>query len=93
VPVKGPNPEAARRYLAYVDDPEHAVERFRVLPVLWPDGPLDDRLRTLAPSVVADPRRNPPADVRTRLRTFRFLSEADDSAFTALFDSVVHASR
>ena len=93
VPLNGPNPDAAHRYLAYVDDPEHAIERFRVLPVLWPPGPLDQRLRTVAPDAVADPRRNPPPEVRTRLRTFRFLSETDDRAFTALFESVVHANR
>ena len=93
VPVNGPNPDAARRYLAYVDDPEHAVDRFRVLPVLWPQGPLDERLRTEAPDAVADPRRNPPPEVRARLRAFRFLSEADDRTFTALFESVVHANR
>src|SRR4051794_1583048 len=93
VPVNGPNPDAARRYLAYVDDPEHAVDRFRVLPVLWPQGPLDERLRTVAPDAVADPRRNPPPEVRARLRSFRFLTEADDDAFTAVFERVVHANR
>ena len=93
MPVDGPNPSGALAYLGYVDDPAHAVERFRALPVLWPEGPLDDRLRTLAPTVVADSRRNPPADMRARLRSFRILSEPDERAFTALFESVVHANR
>ena len=93
VPAGGPNPIAAHRYLEFVDDPEHAVERFRVLPVLWPAGPVDDRLRTLAPDVVSDPRRNPPPDVRVRLRPFRFLSAASEQAFASLFDGLVHANR
>ena len=60
---------------------------------MWPDGPLDERLRTLAPDVSVDPRRNPPPDVRARLRPFRLLTETDDDAFTKLFESVVHANR
>lgn len=91
----GPNPAGANRYLNFVDDPAHAVERFRVLPVMWPDsdGSLRDRLRTVAPDAVSDPRRNPARDVRARLHPFRLLTEADDDAFTSLFESVVHASR
>jgi hypothetical protein len=42
--------------------------------------------------VLADPRRNPPPDVRTRLRSFRTLDDRDEAAFAALFDSVIHAA-
>ena len=91
--VSGPNATAAQQYLDFVEDPQHAVDRFRVLPVMWPVGPIEERLRSLAPEVLADARRNPPVDVRARLRPFRLLTQTDDDAFTLLFQSVVHASR
>ena len=93
MPLTGANPDAARRYVEYVNDPVHAAERFRALPVVWPRGPVDAQLAARAPEVVADPRRNPPDDIRARLRTFRFLDDGDDRAFAALFDGVIHATR
>jgi hypothetical protein len=41
---------------------------------------------------VADPRRNPPPDVRARLHRFRILNESEERGFTALFNSVIHAA-
>ena len=73
--------------------PEHAAERVRELPALWPAGPIDEVIRTTAPDVFADPRRNPPPDQRARLRRFRFLDDGEDRAFTDLFESVIHAAR
>ena len=83
------------------DAPDHAAERFRVLPVMWPRGASGDgaesqvesRLRTLAPDVVADARRNPPADVRRRLRTFRFLDDHEQETFKDLFAGVLRPTR
>ena len=91
--VSGPNFTAALQYLNYIEDPRHAVDRYRALPVMWPTGPLDDRLRTAAPDAFADVRRNPPPDVRARLRPFRLLTQADDDVYTSLFQSVIHANR
>ena len=101
IPVNGPNPDDARQYLRYTDAPDHAAERFRVLPVMWPRGgsgdgaesQVESRLRTLAPDVVADARRNPPADVRRRLRTFRFLDDHEQETFKDLFAGVLRPTR
>jgi spermidine/putrescine transport system substrate-binding protein len=93
VPLGAPDPDAARSYIDYATRAEVAAERFRAVPVLWPAGPVDDRLRRNAREIYADARRNPPPDVRARLRPFRFLDESEDQAFTALFDGVVHAVR
>lgn len=97
VSIDAGNPSAANAYLDYVAAPEHAAERYRSLPVLWPPGPDDDIMRRDAVqqdggAVVADPRRNPPADVRARLRPFRLLGEADAQAVQQSFDRVVHAA-
>jgi spermidine/putrescine transport system substrate-binding protein len=94
VPIGAPNLEGAKAYLQYVTDPVHGTERFRVVPAMWPESAMiDDILRRDAPDVVADPRRNPPPDIRARLRPFRLLGEADERAFNALFDGVIHAAR
>jgi spermidine/putrescine transport system substrate-binding protein len=92
MPINGGNPTGARSYLDYVRDPEHAAERFRVVPAVWPAGQIDEVLRVEAPMVLLDPRRNPPADVRARLRSFRPLDDDEERAFSALFDRVIHAA-
>ena len=91
LPVNAANPDGARRYVEFVNQPDRAAERFRVVPALWPSGPLDAQLRAIAPDVFNDPRRNPAPDVRARLHSFRLLSDDEDRAFAALFDGVIHA--
>lgn len=92
VPLSPPNPSGAARYLDFVDDPQQAASRFRVVPMMWDPGRLDEVLEREAPDVVRDARRNPPADVRARLRTFRSLDDEGESALAAQFDRVVHAA-
>jgi spermidine/putrescine transport system substrate-binding protein len=84
--------QGAASYLAFVSDPPHAAERFRVVPAVWEPGPIDDVVRRDAPAVLADPRRYPPADVRARLHRFRLLTDDEETAFAGLFDGVVHAA-
>lgn len=93
IPARPPNLEAARAYVEYATSATVAAERFRALPVLWPAGPVDDLLRTNAPAVYGDPLRNPPPDVRARLRPFRYLDAADDRAVTAAFATVLESAR
>jgi spermidine/putrescine transport system substrate-binding protein len=97
VPANANNPSGAQAYLDYARDAVHAAERFRVVPAMWPlesSGQIEEVLAVDAPMVLADPRRNPPPDVRARLHRFRFLDEAhgEEREFAALFNSVIHAA-
>lgn len=92
VPSTASNATAADAYLDYVSTPDHAARRYRSLPVMWPPGPVDAIMQRDAPNVVADPRRNPPPDVRARLHRFRLLDPAEEAALATSFDRVVHAA-
>jgi len=87
------NPSGAGSYLEYVTEPANAAPRFQALPVLWDAEAITEQLRRSAPSVVDDPLRNPPADVRARLRPFRILDREGDQRLAELFAVVRGTAR
>ncbi len=87
------NPAGASSYIRYASDPDHAATRFRSVPAMWTIDGVTERLATAAPAILSDARRDPPADVRARLRPFRILDEEDDARLRDAFAEVVAADR
>jgi spermidine/putrescine transport system substrate-binding protein len=87
------NATGGHRYVDYAGEPAHAADRFRAVPAMWTIDGVTARLDAIAPAVVADPRRNPPLDVRARLRSFRILDDDEDARLRDLFATAVTPGR
>jgi hypothetical protein len=61
--------------------------------VLWDDTQVTTRLQHEAPEVVADPLRNPPPDVRARLRGFRLLDDGEEAELANAFSDAIGTAR
>jgi spermidine/putrescine transport system substrate-binding protein len=93
IPSSASNPAGAASYLEYTNDPNHAVTRFRSVPAMWTVDGVTARMQRNAPDVVSDPRRNPSADVRARLKPFRILDDGEDAQLRDAFAGVVTVDR
>jgi spermidine/putrescine transport system substrate-binding protein len=91
IPKTSDRPDLAVAFMNYVYDPAHSAQIVAEAPYLSPVEGVGAELAKTNPELAASPLVNPPADVRARLKVFKWLEEAEETEFNRLFQDAIGA--
>jgi spermidine/putrescine transport system substrate-binding protein len=91
IPKTSDRPDLAVAFMNYVYDPVHSAQIIAEAPYLSPVEGVAAELAKTNPDLANSPLVNPPADVRGRLKVFKWLEEAEETEFNRLFQDAIGA--
>jgi spermidine/putrescine transport system substrate-binding protein len=91
IPKTSDRPDLAVAFMNYVYDPVHSAQIVAEAPYLSPVEGVAVELAKTNPDLASSALVNPPADVRARLRVFKWLEEAEETEFNRLFQDAIGA--
>jgi spermidine/putrescine transport system substrate-binding protein len=91
IPKTSEHPDLAVAFMNYVYDPVHSAQIVAGAPYLSPVEGAGVELAKTNPDLAASQLVNPPADVRARLKVFKWLEEAEETEFNRLFQDAIGA--
>lgn len=91
IPKTSDRPDLAVAFMNYVYDPVHSAQIVAEAPYLSPVEGVAVELAKTNPDLAGSPLVNPPADVRARLKVFKWLEEAEETEFNRLFQDAIGA--
>jgi spermidine/putrescine transport system substrate-binding protein len=91
IPKTSDRPDLAVAFMNYVYDPVHSAQIVAEAPYLSPVEGVGAELAKTNPELAQSPLVNPPADVRSRLKVFKWLEEAEETEFNRLFQDAIGA--
>jgi len=91
IPKTSDRPDLAVAFMNYVYHPAHSAQIVAEAPYLSPVEGSALELAQTHPDLAASLLVNPPADVRARLKVFKWLEEAEETEFNRLFQDAIGA--
>jgi spermidine/putrescine transport system substrate-binding protein len=91
IPKTSDRPELAAAFMNYVYDPAHSAQIVAAAPYLSPVNGSAEELAKTDPELAQSPLVNPPADVRARLKVFKWIEGDEETEFNRLFQDAIGA--
>jgi spermidine/putrescine transport system substrate-binding protein len=91
IPKTSDRADLASTWMNWVYDPAHSAQIVAAAPYLSDVKGAGEELAKIAPKLAESPLVNPPADLRARLKVFKWLEEAEETEFNRLFQAAIGA--
>jgi spermidine/putrescine transport system substrate-binding protein len=91
IPKTSDRQAQALAFMNYVYEPAHSAQIIAETAYISAVEGTGEELAKIAPELAKSPLVNPPDDLRSRLRVFKSLSDAEDTEFNRLFQDAIGA--
>jgi spermidine/putrescine transport system substrate-binding protein len=91
IPKTSDRQAQALAFMNYVYEPTHSAQIIAETAYISAVKGTGEELAKIAPELAKSPLVNPPEDLRSRLRVFKSLSDAEDTEFNRLFQDAIGA--